>query len=182
VAPDKVEPIAKGHSHEGQEKDMKELITNEIIGAINEALEEHGSDVDELIPLLVNVNNRLGYLPVRAIAEISLRLRLPISRIYSVASFYNMISIEQRGEHIIQFCESAPCHVMGGRQILQTLRDNLKIAPGQTTPDGKWTLVLTSCLGTCGVGPVMIVDDEIYGNLTTDQVPDILNRHGSKGG
>lgn len=161
---------------------MKELLASDILGAVNDALLEHGTDVDELIPMLVNINNRLGYLPIRAMAELSLRLRMPISKIYSVASFYKLLSIEPRGEHVIQFCESAPCHVMGGRLVFQAIRDALNIKPGETTPDGLWTLIMTSCLGICGVGPVLIVDDELYGNVAIEQVPDILSRHAEKGG
>jgi NADH:ubiquinone oxidoreductase subunit E len=70
-----------------------------------------------------------------------------------------------------------PCHVMGGRQVFQAVMDELKLEPGGTSPDNKWSFITTSCLGVCGVGPVFLVDDDIYGNVTPDQVPEILGRY-----
>ena len=78
---------------------------------------------------------------------------------------------------MVQFCESAPCHVVGGRQVWASLLDHLKIGPGETSPDGNWTLITTSCLGVCGVGPVIIIDDDIYGNVAPDQIAEILARY-----
>jgi NADH:ubiquinone oxidoreductase subunit E len=78
---------------------------------------------------------------------------------------------------VIVFCESAPCHVVGGRKLRQALQEALQIKVGETTPDGKWSLVSTSCLGVCSVGPVMLVDDDMYGNLTPEQIPEILAKY-----
>jgi NADH:ubiquinone oxidoreductase subunit E len=78
---------------------------------------------------------------------------------------------------VIKFCESAPCHVVGGREIIQTLKNELNLVTCGTTSDEKWTLEMTSCLGVCAVGPVFMVDDDIYGNVTTEQVPQILSRY-----
>jgi NADH:ubiquinone oxidoreductase subunit E len=88
-----------------------------------------------------------------------------------------MLSTKPRGKHVIQFCESAPCHVAGGREVWETLKEHLALAENETSPDGKWTLITTSCLGVCGVGPVIVIDDDIFGNVTPDQVPDILSRY-----
>ncbi len=159
-----------------------QLDTNHVKNVVDEALLEHGIDSEELIPILLDVNTSLGYLPTTAMAEISNGMKLPISRVYSVASFYNMLSTEPRGEHVIQFCESAPCHVMGGRMVLQALQDELAIKPGETTKDGQWTLILTSCLGICGVGPVMLVDDELFGNVSSTSLLDILGKYGWEAG
>jgi NADH:ubiquinone oxidoreductase subunit E len=88
-----------------------------------------------------------------------------------------MLSTKKHGRHVIQFCESAPCHVVGGRQVWQALQDNLKLTPGETSTDGKWSLVTVSCLGVCAVGPVIIVDEDIYGNVEPAQIPDILAKY-----
>jgi NADH-quinone oxidoreductase subunit E len=151
-----------------------EVDTKRTKTVVNEALANHGTDVDELIPVLLEINEKLGYLSTYTIAELSTLMKLPLSRIYSVASFYKLLSIEPRGKHVIRFCESAPCHVMGGNKVLETLKEKLQINAGETTKDGLWTLVLTSCLGTCGVGPVMIIDDQIFGNVTKSSLTDIL--------
>ncbi|TLN17102.1 NAD(P)H-dependent oxidoreductase subunit E [bacterium] len=148
-----------------------------VLEAVNKAVEEHGATIDELIPILNDVNRALGYLPAQALDEISRHLRVPKSQLFSVSSFYRMFSTKPRGRHVIQFCESAPCHVVGGRKVWQTLLDQLDLAAGETSQDGKWTLVTTSCLGVCGVGPVFIVDDDIYGNVAPEQVAEILARY-----
>ena len=136
-----------------------------------------GATQDELIPILIEVNRELGYLPADALDEISHLLNVPKSQLFSVASFYHMLSTSPRGAHVVQFCESAPCHVVGGREVWQALQDQLQLNSGETSPDGSWTLITTSCLGVCGVGPVIIVDEDIYGNVTPAQVKDILARY-----
>lgn len=147
---------------------------NGTLAAVHEAVKHHGATRDELIPVLTDVNRKVGYLPADALDEISRLMHVPKSQIFSVATFYRMLSTEKLGRHVIQFCESAPCHVVGGRQVWETLQDTLALEPGQTSPDGKWTLVTVSCLGVCGVGPVIVIDDEIYGNVTPAQVSEIL--------
>jgi NADH-quinone oxidoreductase subunit E len=148
-----------------------------VLQAVNAAIERHGNHREELIPVLNDVNRTLGYLPADALDEISLRLRVPKSQLFSVASFYQMLSTKPHGTHVIRFCESAPCHVVGGREVWQALQDELKLEAGETSPDGKWTLVTVSCLGVCAVGPVIIVDDDIYGNIQPKQIHDILARY-----
>ena len=142
--------------------------------AVSAAIERNGNHREELIPILNDVNRTLGYLPAEALDDISRRLRVPKSQIFSVASFYQMLNTKPRGTHVIQFCESAPCHVVGGRQVWEALQDEVKLKAGETSPDGKWTLVTVSCLGVCAVGPVIIIDDDIYGNIEPKQIHDIL--------
>ena len=151
--------------------------SNKVQDAVNAAIDHHGATRDELIPILNQVNQALGYLPAEALSEISQRLKEPRSSLLSVASFYHMLSTKPRGRHVIQFCESAPCHVVGGREVWEALQEELKLASDEISPDGKWTLITTSCLGICGVGPVIIIDEDVYGNLTADKVPDILARY-----
>ena len=149
----------------------------EVLEAVHAAVEEHGAHLEELIPILNDVNRALGYLPAEAMAEISRQLKVPRSSLFSVASFYEMLSTKPRGRHVIQFCESAPCHVVGGRKVWLAVQQALNLQPEETSPDGKWTLITVSCLGVCGVGPVFIIDDDIYGNVRPEQVPDILARY-----
>jgi NADH-quinone oxidoreductase subunit E len=144
---------------------------------VSAAIERCGNHREDLIPILSDVNRSLGYLPAEALAEISRRLRVPKSQLFSVATFYQMLSTKPRGTHVIKFCESAPCHVVGGRQVWQALLDHLQIKAGETSPDGKWTLLAVSCLGVCAVGPVIIIDDDIVGNIEPSQIPEILARY-----
>jgi NADH-quinone oxidoreductase subunit E len=140
-------------------------------------VKELGHEKAELIPILHKINGALGYISDEAIQELSELMKVPTSHIYSVATFYRMLSTEPRGRHVIQFCESAPCHVAGGRLVWQKLQQELGLSKGETSEDEKWTLLTVSCLGVCGVGPVMVVDNDIYGNVTPEQVPDILSNY-----
>ena len=140
-------------------------------------VEQHGSEKAELIPILHEINGQFGYISDEAIKELSEQMTLPTSHIYSVATFYRMLSTEPRGRHVIQFCESAPCHVAGGRLVWEKLQSELNLSKGETSEDDKWTLLTTICLGVCGVGPVMIFDNDIYGNGAPEQVPDILGNY-----
>jgi len=146
----------------------------DVSSVVAEAIAHHGDTTDALIPVLSEVNEKLGYLSVDALTEISRSLRVPSSQLMSTASFYRLLSTTPRGEHVIRFCESAPCHVMGGRQLWQALQEALGLAAGETSDDGKWTLLTASCPGICGVGPVIMIDDDVYGNVAPDRVPEIL--------
>ena len=140
-------------------------------------IESHGAVRSELVPILKDVNREISYLPPEALDQISNALKISCNLVYSVASFYNMLSLEPRGCHIIKFCESAPCHIVGGDRVLAALINHLELEIGESSPDGKWTLTTTSCLGVCGVGPVIIIDEDIYGNLDPEQIPEILARY-----
>ena len=155
--------------------EVKDTVT--VLKAVQNAVARFGATQDELIPILNDVNREIGYLPGEALDEVSRLLRVPKSHLFSVASFYRMLSTKPRGKHVIQFCESAPCHVAGGREVWLAVKEALNIDEDQTTPDGKWTLTTTSCLGVCGVGPVMMIDDDVFGNVDPKQVPSILSKY-----
>lgn len=151
---------------------------------VNEAIEKHGAKRDALIPILSEINHELGYIPAEAFQEVQKQLQdqeeqvfVSKSQLFGLASFYDMLSTKPRGRHVIKFCENAPCHVVGGKAIWDTLCETLNLQNGETTADKKWTLVTTSCLGLCSVGPVVLIDDDLYGNVTPDQVEDILARY-----
>ena len=149
----------------------------EVLMTVQSLVDQYGKEKSELIPILQQVNKKYGYISDTAIEEISERMNIPTSHIYSVATFYRMLSTEPRGRHVIQFCESAPCHVAGGRLVWQKLQKTLGLENGETSKDEKWTLLTTSCLGVCGIGPVIIIDNDIYGNVTADQIPLILENY-----
>ncbi|MBE7473679.1 MAG: NADH-quinone oxidoreductase subunit NuoE [Anaerolineae bacterium] len=155
---------------------------SDIPSIVQAAIAQHGTTPEALVPLLSEVNEKLGYLPTAALTEISRALRLPGSQLMAVASFYRMLSIKPRGRHVIQFCESAPCHVMGGRLVRRVLQEELGLEPGETSADGQWTLLAVSCPGICGVGPVLMIDENIYGNITPRRIREILREYevGSK--
>jgi NADH:ubiquinone oxidoreductase subunit E len=141
---------------------------------IKETLSQYHYDREELVPILRNLNDSIGYLPKEVLREVSRELDVSESHTYGVATFYSMLSVEKRGLHVVKVCESAPCHVVGGREVIKAIQEELGIQAGKTSEDGKFSFELVSCLGVCGVGPVMMVDSEIYGNLTPEKARDIL--------
>lgn len=159
-------------------------VESEVKAIVQQAIEKHGCGRDALIPILSEINHALGYIPAEAIREVKRQLAHPgdgtfvsQGQLYGLASFYDMLSTQPRGRHVIKFCENAPCHVVGGKAIWDALRETLELENGETTADDKWTLLTTSCIGLCSVGPVLLVDDDMYGNVTVDQIPEILGRY-----
>lgn len=120
--------------------------------------------------------NPRKYLTEEDLKEVSQKLNLPYSFVYGVASFYTMFSLKPRGKYIIRVCESPPCHLSGSESILTELKNILKVDIGETTPDNLFTLELTSCLGVCGVAPAIMINDEVYGNLTTEKIREIIEQ------
>jgi len=152
-----------------------------VIHVIEDAILEHGCSCEALVPILSQINRVFGFVPAEAIPEIRRRLQNPDegmfladSHLFSIASFYKMLSLQQLGVHVIRVCVSPPCHVMDGRLVLKAFENELGIKPGETTKDKKWSLLETSCLGLCGVGPVCIIDGDLHGNVTVEKVPEIL--------
>jgi NADH:ubiquinone oxidoreductase subunit E len=152
-------------------------VASSVIVAVKASVDAFGAKREEMIPILNEINRRLGYIPPEALDEVSTLLKAPKSQLYSVASFYRMLSTKPRGRHVIQFCESAPCHVVGGKQVWDELQEQVHLKNGETSPDGKWTLLTTSCLGVCAVGPVFTIDEDIYGNVEPGQLKSILARY-----
>ena len=156
----------------------------DVTSVVKAAIEKHGATREALIPILSEVNRVFNYIPAEAFKEIRRQINLPEnaivvheSQLFSLASFYHMLSTKPTGKHVVRFCESAPCHVMGGRQLFQAVQDALQLKPGETSADNQWTFITTSCLGVCGVGPVLLIDEDIYGNVRPEQVAEILARY-----
>jgi NADH:ubiquinone oxidoreductase subunit E len=129
---------------------------------------------DDVVARLTEINKRLGYIPRAEVEKLARELKMPAAKVFGAATFYSLFSVTPRGKHVVRFCEDAPCHVAGGRAVYDAIRAALQLEPGQTSADGNWTFEMTSCLGVCGVGPVMMVDDDVYGNVTPERVAEIL--------
>ncbi len=157
---------------------VEEMQNQKVIAKVNAVVKHHGATRDEIIPILSDLNKEIGYLPAEALDRGQAgSCACRRASFFRSPAFYTMLSTKPRGQHVVQFCESAPCHVVGGREVWQTLQDELGLKSGETSPDGKWTLITTSCLGVCGVGPVILVDEDMYGNVKPDQVAGILARY-----
>ncbi|MEA3485409.1 MAG: NAD(P)H-dependent oxidoreductase subunit E [Candidatus Aerophobetes bacterium] len=121
--------------------------------------------------------NPQNYITPEDVKAVSKYLRIPLSKVESVISFYTMFSRKPRGKYIIRFCDSPTCHLLGGLKILEEVKQILGIDIGETTRDGLFTLEMTSCLGACGVAPAMMINDEIYGNLTPSKAKEIVQNY-----
>ncbi len=130
--------------------------------------------MDDIVARLTEINKRHGYIPREQVEKLARELHLPPAKVFGAATFYSMFATRPHGAHVVRFCEDAPCHVAGGRAVYNAIREQLKLEPGQTSADGQWSFEMTSCIGVCGVGPVMMVDDDVYGNLTPERVAEIL--------
>ncbi len=129
---------------------------------------------DLLIPILQDVQEQRGYLSRDNVIEVGKHLKLPASKIYGVATFYNQFSFAPKGKNHIQVCRGTACHVKGSAAVLDTLERELKIEAGQTTRDKMFSLEVVACIGACGLAPVISVNGEFHAGVTSDMVKEIL--------
>ena len=129
---------------------------------------------DALIPLLQDVQASQGYLSRDAVLRIGRHLRLPASKVYGVATFYNQFRFQPLGRYHIQVCRGTACHVKGSLSALSTIQRTLSLKPGQTTRDGNFSLEVVACLGACGLAPVIAVNGEFHAGATAERVTKIL--------
>lgn len=144
---------------------------------LDEILTKYEGVKGALIPVLQDAQHAYGYLSREVIQQVSLKMDIPISQIYGVVTFYSQFHLNPRGKYIIRVCQGTACHVRGAKGILKALEDALKIAPGSTTADLKFTLETVACIGACGLAPVLMVNDDTHGRLTPEAVTQILARY-----
>ncbi|RTZ92429.1 MAG: NAD(P)H-dependent oxidoreductase subunit E [Deltaproteobacteria bacterium] len=130
-------------------------------------LDRYDRNPAQLIPILQDVQAEENYLPREALEAISEKLDIPLVRLYSVATFYKAFSLKPRGKHIVQVCMGTACHVRGAPRILDKMVRDFGIQPGGTTKDMEFTLETVNCLGACALGPIVVVDGEYHGQMTT---------------
>jgi NADH:ubiquinone oxidoreductase subunit E len=127
--------------------------------------------------ILQKAQGIFGYLPLEVQQFISDETNIPLADIYGVVTFYTQFSTEEKGKHKIGVCLGTACYVRGSQEILDKLSEELKVSVGKTTEDKLFTLEATRCLGCCGLAPVMVIDDDVYGKLEAKKIPDILKKY-----
>ncbi|MFW5985406.1 MAG: NADH-quinone oxidoreductase subunit NuoE [Halanaerobiaceae bacterium] len=127
-----------------------------------------------LLEKLHDIQDSYGYIPESEIDKLAEKYQLPRARLYGVIRFYSMLYTEPTGKYIIRICDSLSCHLNDSENLLKTVENYLDIEQGETTDDSKFTLEVVECLGYCGEGPVMMVNDEIHTNLTSARALQIL--------
>lgn len=126
-----------------------------------------------LIEVLHAVQDAFGYLDEGALRYVAQSLRLPLSTVYGVATFYHFFTLKPKGEHTCVVCTGTACYIKGAGEILEAIKEEFGVAPGETTPDGKLSILTARCLGACGLAPAAVLDGETAGKLTAD---DVVNR------
>lgn len=134
-------------------------------------------DQKELIHILHALQSEYDYIPPESISAISKRLNVSESEIFGVLTFYNAFSLTPKGEHVITVCMGTACHVRGGSQIVEELERKLDVKVGETTSDNKFTLETVNCIGCCAIGPVVVVDEKYYSNITLNKIDPILKEY-----
>lgn len=144
---------------------------------VDEALQGWSERAENLIPVLQEIQARFHYLPEEALRVVSRRLRVPLTEVFHVATFYNCFSLEPRGRHLVRVCLGTACHVRGGQRILDKFLRELKLPTSGTTPDFNFTVEPVRCLGCCGLAPVVRVDQATHGHLMQSRIPKLLKRY-----
>lgn len=154
---------------------MQELTEGQVL----KIMENYGNDPQQLIAILLDIQEASGKNVVEQKWSVlaSKVLGVPLSKIYDILTFYAMFSTTPRGEHVIEICQSTPCHFTESAQVVSWFEEVLGVKVGATTDDGVFTLFRTSCVGSCDVGPVAKIGDDVFGNLTLDKVKTLVKSY-----
>lgn len=135
------------------------------LSRLDPILSEFKGDKGAVIVILQRAQDAYGYLPSTVLHAIARRTRIPISRLFGVATFYAQFRLTRRGRHLVRICDGTACHVRGAGKAIESLAQTTGVHPGQTSADGRYTLEVVYCLGSCGLSPVALVDDRVLGRL-----------------
>ncbi len=149
----------------------------EKIDQLDEIIAKFKGKPGGLIPVLEEAQVALEYLPVSIQKKIAKGLNLPLSRVYGVVTFYSFFTMTPRGRHTVRVCLGTACYVRGGKALADVIEKNFGVREGETTLDRKFTYESVRCLGACGLGPVIVVDNDVHGRVKPGKVKDILNAY-----
>jgi NADH-quinone oxidoreductase E subunit len=147
---------------------------------LGKLVDKYHNEKSSLIAVLQDVQEKYNWLPPEALRLISERLCVPLIDVYSVATFYRAFSLTPRGKHVVTVCLGTACHVRGAPTVMDRAKHKLKIEPGDTTPDGNFTLESVNCLGACALAPIVVVDGKYYGQTTIQKVDHIVDQYKTK--
>ena len=142
-----------------------------------ELIAAHKGQRGALMPVLQGAQEIYGYLPIEVQKLVAQHLEIPLEEVYGVSTFYSQFTLNPKGKYKISVCLGTACYVKGSGDIFQRLQEKLGIQSGRCTPDGKFSLDACRCVGACGLAPVLMVNDEVYGRLTVDDVDTILAKY-----
>lgn len=152
-------------------------LSEKAVGLIKEVCAEFGNQGNELINVLHKVQGKLGYLPAEVQEVIAKELNVSVAKVYGVVTFYSFFTMIPMGEHPISICMGTACYVRGSEQVLSEFKRQLGIEVGQSSPDGKFSLNCLRCVGACGLAPVVMVGERVYGRVSPQMVKGILKEY-----
>lgn len=155
-------------------------LSEKTIGLIREVCSEYGNQGSELINVLHQVQGKLGYLPAEVQEVIAKELNISVAKVYGVVTFYSFFTMIPMGEFPISICMGTACYVRGSEQVLEEFKRQLKVEVGQSTPDGKFSLNCLRCVGACGLAPVVMVGEKVFGRVSPQQVKNIIAEYKEK--
>lgn len=139
-------------------------------------INKYNGDRSQLISILQDIQTEYYYLPKEALTQVSETMAIPLSQVYSLATFFRAFSLKPRGRHLINVCLGTACHVRGAVRVLEKIERSLGIRRGETTEDRRFTLETVNCMGACALGPVIKIDGEYYGQMSTEKVDPLLEQ------
>ncbi len=139
--------------------------------------EDFDNNKENLIMMLQAIQGRYNYLPRPALAYLSEKIGVPLSKIYGIGTFYSTFSLEPRGRNILSVCLGTACHVRGAARVIERIEEALGITAGETTDDTRFTLETVRCIGCCSLGPVVKVNEDIHSRISSDQVEEVLDQY-----
>ena len=137
-------------------------------------LSRYEGETYDLIPVLQDIQDNYGFLPKEELKVVAKNLQVPVTQVYSVATFYKMFSLVPKGRNQLKVCLGTTCHLKGGQRLVDSLESRLGVEVGYTSKDGEFSLETVGCLGSCAQAPVMMINDKYYARVTADKVPKIL--------
>ncbi len=146
----------------------------QILASVKEVLEKNDKNREDLIPILQQVQAKVGYLPLLAMEKIAEKLAMPAVDIYGLATFYNQFRLNPPGKHQVKVCMGTACYMVGGDITLESFERRMEIKEGETTADRLYSLERVACVGCCTMAPVVVVDDEVEGKVTPTRVDGIM--------
>jgi NADH:ubiquinone oxidoreductase subunit E len=160
-----------------EDTELLKDFTPEQVNQLNAIIKKHKGKPGGLIPVLEEAQVALEFLPISVQKKIAEGLNLPLSRVYGVVTFYSFFTMTPRGKHTVRVCLGTACYVRGGKAISDALKKEFGIEEGETTPDRMFTLETVRCLGACGLGPVIVVNEDVHGRVKPSKVKEILSQY-----
>jgi NADH-quinone oxidoreductase subunit E len=144
---------------------------------VQEIIEKHGANEAALIPILQHVQEEYRYLPEEILAYIATAINVSPATVCGVATFYAQFSLEPKGKHVVRVCDGTACHVRDNRALVQAIQKRLKLeGKTKTTPDAMYTLEIVNCIGACALAPAVVVDEQVYGQMTGEKMIRLFNQ------